>query len=550
MNSNATANALGNARVFRIISYVLVFLMTLCVIIAASGLIHNAVPSWPSDVMAGVMLLVAIDRIYTYPRFKSLLVLSGEWLLTLGAQWIVFVIFIRLLLSYVKGLEAFVTDMQLFTHGYLENFLSPEFLVTLFLAMLAWFLPARFLELLDEIGLDQTIALHEATIPVERGEAPPHQRLVGLIFNLGIILVLLTALASINLRAVLSNTAGASLVDPKRFSGGEAGVLLYFLFGLGLLAQSRLMSLQTRWNIQRIPVSSNNLGKQWGFYSLVFLFLLVLIVSLLPTGDSLGIFSLLGTLLNFLFVVFLFIGRLIILLFTILLSLPFLLLGKRPLFTGTLPTPLQMPAPPVETISPPAPNAAWILIRSILLWGSLILIIVFSFAQFIRQHDNLKETLRKSPFVNWLIFVWEWLRRNAGRTRDGLSRVLAEGWQSIVTRLERRRLFSPAGWISLRSLDPRRRIYFFYLAMLRRSDQQGLRRRPSQTPSEYATTLEKSLPSASEDIDSITEAFVEARYSSHAVDTRKADLVKAIWERIRQALQNKVGNERRAKRGT
>jgi hypothetical protein len=46
------------------------------------------------------------------------------------------------------------------------------------------------------------------------------------------------------------------------------------------------------------------------------------------------------------------------------------------------------------------------------------------------------------------------------------------------------------------------------------------------------------VPSASEDIDSLTEAFVEARYSRHAVDARMADMVKATWQRIRRALQN------------
>jgi hypothetical protein len=79
--------------------------------------------------------------------------------------------------------------------------------------------------------------------------------------------------------------------------------------------------------------------------------------------------------------------------------------------------------------------------------------------------------------------------------------------------------------------------------MIRRSDQQGLRRKPSQTPSEYAVTLEKDLPSVSEDIDSITKAFVEARYSRHEVNAGKADIVKAIWGRIRRALQNRSGRE-------
>ena len=77
------------------------------------------------------------------------------------------------------------------------------------------------------------------------------------------------------------------------------------------------------------------------------------------------------------------------------------------------------------------------------------------------------------------------------------------------------------------------------MAMIRRGGEQGLPRKPSQTPSEYALTLEKKLPAAGEDIDAITEAFVEARYSRREVDAREADLVKATWERIRRALRER-----------
>jgi hypothetical protein len=54
------------------------------------------------------------------------------------------------------------------------------------------------------------------------------------------------------------------------------------------------------------------------------------------------------------------------------------------------------------------------------------------------------------------------------------------------------------------------------------------------------------LPSEEEDIDSITAAFVQARYSRQEVDSRKVDLVRATWGRIRRALQMKAERERSA----
>ena len=116
---------------------------------------------------------------------------------------------------------------------------------------------------------------------------------------------------------------------------------------------------------------------------------------------------------------------------------------------------------------------------------------------------------------------------------------LVEGWQNVIARLEGKRILPRPGWISLRSLDPRRQIYFFYLAMIRRGGEQGLTRNPSQTPSEYAVRLKSALPSASEDIDLITDAFIQARYSHREVDPGQAESVKAIWGRIRSALKSK-----------
>ena len=120
-----------------------------------------------------------------------------------------------------------------------------------------------------------------------------------------------------------------------------------------------------------------------------------------------------------------------------------------------------------------------------------------------------------------------------------LSRRIAEGWQNILARLEGGQILSPASLIRLRSLDSRRQIYFYYLALIRRGGEQGVPRKPSQTPDEYAVALEKALPAAAEDIDSITQAFVEARYSRGEVHPGDVDLVRATWGRIRRALQSK-----------
>ena len=74
--------------------------------------------------------------------------------------------------------------------------------------------------------------------------------------------------------------------------------------------------------------------------------------------------------------------------------------------------------------------------------------------------------------------------------------------------------------------------------MTRRGGERGLPRDVSQTPYEYAASLKDTLPDVDNDVVSLTEAFVSARYSRQDVDEEQANLVKRYWRRIRGALRS------------
>ena len=533
---------------FRRLAALLVFLMMVCGVMTLTSLIRSIAPDWPSGLLAGVLLFIVLDRLYSHRSLKSLTPLSSEWWLALGSQWIVILVVLRLLLSYASGIDSLRSDLALLGRGFFGHLITAEFLFSALFALLFWYVTGQYLTLLDEIGLDQTLALNEETEQVlARSDLPPaRQRLVSLIFSMGTILVVLTGLARINLRTVVPSLSGESSLELNRLSGGEAGALLYFVFGLALLSLGRLVSLQTRWLKQRIPISSGHLVRQWGLYSVIFLLGLALFVSILPAGDSLGFFSLLSNLLGFLVGILFFIGQLLMVLISLLVSLPMFLLRGEPI--SEPPPPPTLPTlPPVEASAPPAPNELWELLRSVLLWGALAAILFFSLLHYVRQHGGIRDALRKARVTNWLILAWQWLYRNGEQARGTLARAVADGWQSLFSRLETKGILPRGPWVNVRSLDPRHRIYFFYLAMLRRNAEQGLSRPPSQTPAEYAIHLEKALPTASEDIQSMTQAFVEARYSRQEIDSRRANAVKETWGRIRRALQRKLKAEQSAK---
>jgi hypothetical protein len=125
---------------------------------------------------------------------------------------------------------------------------------------------------------------------------------------------------------------------------------------------------------------------------------------------------------------------------------------------------------------------------------------------------------------------------------------LTTGLERIRARRAGRKESGWGGFINPHRLDPRQQVYFFYQALIRRGNESGLARGLSQTPYEYASTLDDALPDVDEDVDAMTEAFVEARYTPRVVEEHKAGLVRTYWERIRRALRSRRDTDEKADR--
>ncbi len=72
---------------------------------------------------------------------------------------------------------------------------------------------------------------------------------------------------------------------------------------------------------------------------------------------------------------------------------------------------------------------------------------------------------------------------------------------------------------------------------MQRGAQSGTPRNPAHTPNEYAQVLDQRAPDASQDVEQLTQAFIEARYSTHDVSDQQAAAVREWFIRIRNALR-------------
>ncbi len=525
-----------NEAVFRLVGYLLVSAMLTCAVVTFVQFGTTLATEWRAGYLPVFAFALSLERLYTYRRLKKLPFLERSWINTYLVQWVVILLTLKLVVSISHGMESFRQQLLVWRIDFFGTFFNSETLLGLLLTIGVWALCGAFAETLDEMGLNQALIAREALSSGQHAPLSPRERLLSMIFSIGGVLVLLTALARLNLRALFAGETRAGLQELPPLAGAGGSTLLYFMLGLALLSLTQFISLHTRWALQGIPVR-RDLAARWAFYGLLFLLVLAGIVSLLPTSYSLGLLSVLGYLLDVAIALLSFLVGLLWVLIAFLLGLPFLLFG-RPNPVGTI----QMPPPPLmpENVAPPqvaAPLPWWELAKSILFWAIFLGVILYSLAHYLRQHEEILAALQRLPGLAWLGRFVDWvigLFRGAG---ERLSETMEAGrarWRS------RRQAEGQKGWgrlINLRKLTPRQRVRFYYLALIRRGDETGLARRGAQTPLEYAASLERTLPELNAEIDGLTGSFVEARYSNHAIEETSAGRVRAYWERIRTALR-------------
>ncbi|MBK8902258.1 MAG: DUF4129 domain-containing protein [Anaerolineaceae bacterium] len=169
-------------------------------------------------------------------------------------------------------------------------------------------------------------------------------------------------------------------------------------------------------------------------------------------------------------------------------------------------------------------------------WAVAIVVSVMAISFFLRERGMKMNMAVFQTFWQrfrvWLQTAW----RGAGhQVRD---------WQQAVrTRLQREPAEKPnqPPWrfIRLNSLSPRDQIRYFYLSTVKRAADKGVPREQAETPLEFAQDLKQSWPEAEEDVDALTEAFLEARYGRSPIEAEDVNPVKKRWQQVKSSLRRK-----------
>jgi hypothetical protein len=315
-------------------------------------------------------------------------------------------------------------------------------------------------------------------------------------------------------------------------------LLVYFLGGFSLLSQAQLSAMNARWLINGVT-RAGQVEKSWHRYTVWLLGGIALVAAFLPIGSTFAISSILNGILQGVIGA----GTFILSLLSTLMALLFLLFAgeaapetAEQLLQPTLPPlPTPTPTPIPSALPPPAVDTG--LITSSLFWAVAIVMSVMAISFFLRERGVQVNTASLQRIwqliLHWLQITW----KEAGHQ--------IQDWQQAVrSRLQREPKESvenqpPWRFIRLNALSPREQIRYFYLSTVKRASDKGVARQQAETPLEFADDLKEQWPEAEDDLDALTDAFLEARYGRSPIEAEDVNPVKKRWRQVKSSLRRK-----------
>jgi hypothetical protein len=488
-------------------------LMVGCFMLSLVSLIAVFVPGWDGTFLVVFCTLTAAEAYVTFQLFRRDLIYRFDSTRTLAIELGLLYLALQLCVDAIDGIAPF---QNYFPH--LDTKTLGLFVIVAFI----WLQATDTARDLDRLGRPS-----EGTM----GFVPAERRLSTRFFLGGIALFVASGLTQVRI-------AEAVKLPTPETSGPIANVLLYFLLGMVFLGHVHYAALRGRWQRGDITVAGG-FGSRWVRYSLVFVGLVAVVAFLLPTSHTLGLLDVGRAIWNPISNV------LVQIILTVRGPLTWLLRffgGKAP---TTRPRVLPPHLPPHLHLPPRHLRKAGhgggsgiTLIKSLLFWAVVVGVVVYLLRNF-KPRSGLKIPVIGgvlNAVRGALVNVWAaLLARFRGYAAAVAERVpgarMLRAAPSIVPR-------GRLGFRRVSSLPPREQVLYYYLSVVRRAHRHGIDRRGSQTPYEFSADLAPHLAEAGGDMDTLTAAFVRARYSRRDVPDTEVGRIRASWQRVKAALRD------------
>ena len=422
-------------------------------------------------------------------------------------------------------------------------FIDPFFIGALVVAYAAWYRTSAISGIFSRLAPDRAEQEYyaiprpdriEANQPLPTDREALQRSFVQQFLGGAILLLVCISIISIDLEKIwtVDNPLTSGISRLQLPQGMLAALLIYFLTGFLLFSQGRLAMLEARWLADDV-IRSPGIGRSWYRRTVLILVALGLLAAFLPLGSTFALGHLLGLAL---YGITLTISALCYFFSVLILSLLAFLFPQQ---QTTEPEPFTPPRPftfPPQQPEMVEPDMTMQMIITSAFWAIAIVMSIVALSFFLRER-NLRfnaAVLRQiwQAFLAWCRMMWQ-----------GIRTQIAEVQETIQTRLQRpspaKELHLPWRYVRLNALSPRDKVRYFYLSVVKRAGNEGVPRRQSETPSEFAGDLKTNWPDTGPEIDELTKAFLYARYSPKPVEEQEIPLIKAQWERVKASIRRR-----------
>lgn len=507
-------------------SYIIVALMMGLVTHAIITTGQRLLPFWQTGFLPWIAVVISLESIFSSRQQRDLYTFTPEWVLHLVTEWVVILVTIKAILMVSLG-QPIINELSQWRDRFIDSFFSSDYILAVVVLLFIWLTSRFFASFLFNLEEDYgKLDTERNGIGVlDRSEV--RRQLMGLIFILGGFLLLLMAFNRIDLPIFKLDLPG--------FQVRALDTILYFVLGFLLLGLSQYSLLRIRWYLNKVPVQQKNiLG--WITATLILLALVGLVISFLPTHYSIGLLAILNAIVNVVMVIIGFIGYLLTLPLAWLAHL--LLPPGRQMQTQSMPSLLATPEPGARPMAAPIPWIEWL--KSVLFWGILLAVIGYSIYHYLQQRKDLLEVLEQYRAWRWLKQIGLWIKslfgsagQQAAKVIQAIAKIIRSTGQAGSRQLVERIL-------NIGRLGNRDKVLQTYLHMVDWTSDNGIPRRTSETPLEYAEKVKTEVPPAETDLQSLTGEFMEARYSQHEITETHSQSVQKYWEAIKAfVLQSK-----------
>jgi hypothetical protein len=524
-----------------IISSGLVSLMMACFSISVIQVLGILPVSFDATYLGFFSVLVSLESIGSYRWLQGKPPGSTHVLTYRISEWVILLLILKLASGLRDGFSTFFEELLSWQREFISTFITTEFLFSLLLMAIVWIISLLYAESLTRMDADDRTIRLDLDTGFVNARTEARTRIADLILVVGAAMVIVTSF-----QFVFSQLTSKIIVRP----GSAAFLFVYFMFGLLLLCFTQYSIMRIRWILLDSPVRKD-ITKRWIFSSIIFIFGIAVISNILPTGYSIGLLGVMQGIL-----------RIIINIITIVVSLivfPFLAIFHW--ITSLLPVnptpPARLVIPPMDLLpSTPGRDLVWLeFIKSTVFWLFLILLVIFSIVYFLREHKQWLGDLRIIPLIsgifNFISKIRNWF--------VGVNQHVIEAIKVGINRFLHTQRGDNDGFnfrrVGMNRLNYRQKLFFYYLRMIQRGQEAGFPRKGHQSPTEYANLLVERLKIAEQfralpddvtaeqmetEIDSLTQAFNEARYTQHSISSVQVENAGKNWRKIRRFLKPKA----------